>query len=95
MYSLSPELYHEAAHRLCAAIGCENYFSGSVTFLFGDTECRLTASVVVYRKRLSLPEGVTEAICDLIPVWWEFHTTAQEGEVINDFCFTELKGYIV
>lgn len=95
MYSVSPELYHQAAHRLSAAIGCENYFSGSVAFLFGDTECRLTVSVIVYRRRLSLPEGVTDSVCDLVPVWWEFHTTTEEGEVPNDFSFTELKGYIL
>lgn len=57
MYSVSPELYHEAAARLSDAIDGGNYFSGSLAFRFGDTDCRLTASVIVYRGRLSLPEG--------------------------------------
>ena len=56
MYSVSPELYHEAAFDLSDAIDGGNYFSGSLAFRFGDTDCRLTASVIVYRGRLSLPE---------------------------------------
>ena len=80
MYSVSPELYHEAAARLSDAIDGGNYFSGS-----------LTASVIVYRGRLSLPEGGQHPVTDLVPVWWEFHTTQAGGEVLNDFDFSELK----
>ena len=101
MYSVSPELYHEAAARLSDAIDggdyfswliiCFVYFSGSLAFRFGDTDCRLTASVIVYRGRLSLPEGGQHPVTDLVPVWWEFHTTQAGGEVLNDFDFSELK----
>ena len=84
MYSVSPELYHEAAARLSDAIDGGNYFSGSLAF-------RLTASVIVYRGRLSLPEGGQHPVTDLVPVWWEFHTTQAGGEVLNDFDFSELK----
>ena len=45
----------------------------------------------VYRGRLSLPEGVQHPVTDLVPVWWEFHTTQAGGEVLNDFDFSELK----
>ena len=44
MYSVSSELYHEAAARLSDAIDGGNYFSGSLAFRFGDTDCRLTAA---------------------------------------------------
>ena len=57
----------------------------------GWSDCRLTASVIVYRGRLSLPEGVQHPVTDLVPVWWEFHTTQAGGEVLNDFDFSELK----
>lgn len=70
MYSVSSELYHEAAARLSDAIDGGNYFSGSLAFRFGDTDCRLTASVIVYRGRVSLPEGVRHPVTDLVPVWW-------------------------
>ncbi|WP_418983615.1 hypothetical protein [Alistipes sp.] len=91
MYSVSPELYREAAARLAEAVGGSNYFSGTVRFPFGDTECRLTGSVIVYRKRESLPEGDGERIADLVPVWWEFHTSIEGREVLNDFSFSQLR----
>mgnify|MGYP006899733955 FL=1 len=94
MYSVSPELYHEAAARLSDAIDGGNYFSGSLAFRFGDTDCRLTASVIVYRGRLSLPEGVQHPVTDLVPVWWEFHLWQPEGEVLTDFSWNELAKYL-
>jgi hypothetical protein len=51
-------------------------------------------SGVLYRKRLYLPEGECDAIDDIVPVWWEFHTFNQQGEILNDFSFTELRNYL-
>lgn len=62
IYSVSSELYLEVAARLAEAVGGGSYFSGSLTFPFGDTECRLTASVIVYRRRERLPEGDRDVI---------------------------------
>lgn len=94
IYSVSPELYRETAGRLVEAIGSENYFSGSLCFPFDGTDCRLTASVIVYRRRVSYPEGEANAVADLVPVWWEFHTVGEEGERLNDFSFSELKRWL-
>lgn len=93
MYEITPQLYEETADRLCDAIGTKNYFSGSIEFGFGDVECRLTVSVIVHRRQTVMPEGTYDTISDLIPVWWEFHTS-DEGEMLNDFSFTLLKEYI-
>lgn len=94
IYSVSPELYLEAAARLHEAIGEGSYFSGSLAFAFGDAECRLTASVIVYRRRERLPEGDRDAIADLVPVWWEFHTAVAGEEVPNDFSFSDLRVHL-
>ncbi len=91
MYSVSSELYEQVAAALTEAIGTRSYFSGSVVASTDDAEWRLTASVIVYRERVSLPEGDADAIVDLVPVWWEFHTVAAEGEVLNDFSFARLR----
>lgn len=93
MYSVSSELYLEVAARLEEAIGAGSYFSGSLVFSFGAVECRLTASVIVYRRRECFPDGDREVIADLVPVWWEFHTCAEGGEMPNDFSFAELRSY--
>mgnify|MGYP001511051275 FL=1 len=94
IYSVSTELYLEVAARLAEAIGGGSYFSGSLSFAFGDTECRLTASAIVYWRVERLPEGDRDVIADLVPVWWEFHTAGDGGEVLNDFSFSELRAYL-
>lgn len=91
MFSVLPELYREAAERLCGAIGSQSYFSGTILFSFDEVECRMTASVIVYRDRISLPDGDVEVIANLVPVWWEFHTSICGEEVSNDFSFSEMK----
>lgn len=92
-YSVSSALYRETAARLADAIDGGSYFSGSVRFDFDGMSCCLRASVIVYRRRESLPEGEFRPIVDLVPVWWEFHTVGEAGEVLNDFSFSELKAY--
>lgn len=91
MYSVSTELYEEVAARLAEAIGGGSYFSGSLAFCWEGIACRLTASVIVYRQRQRYPEGDRDTIADLVPVWWEFHTTGEEGEMPNDFTFSEVR----
>lgn len=91
MYSVTPELYLETAERLVEAAGDAGYFSGSVAFAFAGVACRLRCSVILYRRRESLPEGEREVVSDFVPVWWEFHTAAEGEELLNDFSFGELR----
>ncbi len=93
MYNISPALYNEVAEHLTERMGRNGYFSGSLEFASNDVECRLVLSAVVYRRRESMPEGEREVISDVVPVWWEFHTVTEEGEVMNDFSFGELRKY--
>ena len=62
--------------------------------MYKRQDCRFTASVIVYRTRLSQPEGDAEPVSDLVPVWWEFHTFSAEGEMLNDFDFSEMKRFV-
>lgn len=94
IYSVSPELYRESAERLIEAIGTANYFSGSVSFALDGVECLLRASLIVYRREHSLPEGRVDAVADLVPVWWEFHTIVEGTERLNDFDLGEMKHYL-
>ncbi len=93
-YCVSIELYEEVAARLQDAIDGGNYYSGTLNFLFGEIEWRFTASLIVYRERCERPEGVEYPITNLVPVWWEFHTVGDQGEMLNDFELTALKCYI-
>lgn len=89
MYTLTDEQYLQVGRALLDAVRSTNYFSGSLRDLFDDdTTWCLTASVIVYRTPVSYPEGVSERITGLIPVWWEFRTGTDDG--LNDFSFDEL-----
>lgn len=94
-YPIISELYDIVAHRLLDEIGGGSFYSGSFTFGYGSRECRFVATVIVYRHAEQMPEGQCERIDDLVPVWWEFHTTDAEGEHPNDFSFTELKEHLL
>ena len=91
MYSVSVELYREVTARLEEAVGARGYFSGRIEGETDEVAWRLTLSAMVYRKHVSLPEGDEERIADVVPVWWEFHTTVPEGEVLNDFSFADVR----
>lgn len=93
-YSVSSELYWEVALHLSEAIGSGSYFSGTLAFAWGEAECRLTLSVIVYRRRISAPDGQADIISHLVPVWWEFHTVFDGVEQLNDFSFEELDAWI-
>lgn len=95
MYSVSTELYLEVADRIREALGGGSYFSGTLAFGWEGIECRLTASLIVYRTRVSYPEGECDEITDLVPVWWEFHTVdPTSDELLNDFSFATLRSLL-
>ena len=94
MYTISSKLYHHLASHLVELVGQRGYYSGSFEFEFDGVWCEMTLSAVVYHQ--SEPdEGYNScAVTDMIPVWWEFHTFNQQGEILNDFSFTELRNYL-
>lgn len=95
MYVISPKLYDEVATRLREAIGRDSYFSGSVQFPFGEVECRFTGSLVVHHRTRQLPEGDFDCIADAVPVWWEFSTSRDGQEMLNDFSFGDLREFLL
>lgn len=87
-------LYTETLDRLCEAIDGRDYFSSTIDFRTGCLDCCLKTAVIVYREQTSYPEGTVDEICDLVPIWWEFHTLKDGEEVLNDFQFFEMKKYL-
>lgn len=91
LYPVTAALYDEVLARLTDAIGDTDYFSGTLAFAFGQISCRLRVSVIACRRTERLPEGPCRPIADLVPVWWEFFTESDEGELLNDFSFDEVR----
>ena len=94
MYEISDELYLELAERLLSLLAEENYYSGSLAFEWDSVVCRLVLSAFVYTERRLMPEGEQRFIADVVPVWWEFHTSDESGPVLNDFSFNTLRNYL-
>ena len=95
MYEISSQIYEKTAQKLCNLVGGNGYFSGTLEFAHEDIECRMVASLIIYRKKVEMPEGLFDVIDDIVPVWWEFHTVIDGEELINDFDFARLKEYIL
>ena len=95
MFEISSQIYEKTAQKLCDLVGGNGYFSGTLEFSHEDIECRMLASLIIYRKRVEMPEGLFDVIDDIVPVWWEFHTIIDGEEIINDFDFALLKEYIL
>ena len=89
MYETTPSVYLKIAELLLAKIGTRDFFSGSVTLHDGDVECRLICTLVVSRER-----HIPFCVVELLPVWWEFRTSTENGELSNDFSFSEMMSYI-
>ena len=85
--------YRLVANRLLNAIGSCDYFNGTVKCCHNDFYSSLTASLVIY-KTSPTPIVAMNDTTDIVPVWWEFHTTTPEGEIMNDFSFSTLKEYL-
>jgi hypothetical protein len=90
MYAISHQLYVEFAERLAGAIGSKEFFSGGVSCISGDVECRLICTLMVHHDMSSDKEHPGIQITRLIPIWWEFHTVVGGEEIMNDFSFSEL-----
>ena len=94
MYEVSDQLYLEVADRLRSRFGDGDYFSGMLEFEHDQTVCHMLLSAVVYHHTHRREEGDVRLISDVVPVWWEFHTTLPQGEVLNDFSFNTLREYL-
>ncbi|MFI3278123.1 MAG: hypothetical protein SNH13_05785 [Rikenellaceae bacterium] len=96
MYLINSQHYEALTQRLHdSIIGGSNYFNGNLSFETNDADCDFIASLIIYRSTLSLPEGIVHPVCDIVPVWWEFHTKTLDGEQINDFDFETFKSYVI
>ena len=94
MYSVSSELYTLKWPRVLRRPSGGS-FSGSLTFPFGDMECRLTASVIVYRRREQAPEATGTRLRTWFPCpGGSFTPSGSDGEALNDFSFSEVRALL-
>ncbi|MGN0007517.1 MAG: hypothetical protein ACI35T_05420 [Alistipes sp.] len=95
MYNLTPEMYQDLAAAVLQSLSNISYFNGSVSAFDGATECRLTATLIIYRRRVDILSGETDSITGVVPVWWECHTEIDGVEIDNDFDFALFRDVMI
>ncbi len=91
MFQITSTIYNSIAIKLLDSINPSTIFSGAIEFDSDDVNIKFVATIIPYYTHEYVPEGVIEILYDIVPVWWELHTTTQEDEVINDFDFETFK----
>ncbi|MBR2501632.1 MAG: hypothetical protein IKB68_04040 [Rikenellaceae bacterium] len=94
MLNITSDIYRLVADRLRDAVGEAEFFSGTIA-VATDVDYTLRATLLIYRRTVSDVSGSWRAISDVVPVWWEFHSTTNEGELLNDFDFAELRRELI
>ncbi len=96
MLKIYPEIYERLASLLEEKIAGKTFYSGIIRFEDEDDQIDylFTATLLIYFTECHYPEGYTTEIKNIEPVWWEFHTKLESGEVLNDFDIRLLKEVI-
>lgn len=94
--NISDTIYESFAERLVFNIGSRPYLSDEISVVDGDMEFTLSFSVVAhYSKSMDEETYGREILSDITPIWWDFEAVEGGMEFITDFCFDELKTYIL
>lgn len=94
MFNITSEIYRMVADRLRDAVGEAEFFSGTIT-VAADLDYSLRTTLLIYRQKVSDESGEWSQIRDIVPIWWEFHSVAIEGERLNDFDFALLRRELI
>ncbi len=95
MIEISTPAYCTIAARLRQAIGQSDYFNGTIEYETEEFYSTLTLTAIIYRRTEIMPEGPRRPISDIVPIWWEFTTVQECGNVLNCFSFSELKPFLI
>ncbi len=95
MLTIDLSFYSQLSDLLIEKFEDAAYHSEITTFEHNGYECEFRASLIIYHRIESFPEGDQVVIRDIVPIWWEFHTYTRDGEeLLNDFDFDILKKHI-
>ncbi len=91
MLTINPTVYQQLGELLVECIGSMSYLSEDIFFEDSDYDYHFSATLIIRFVDELYPEGELSEIVEIIPVWWEFSSVGEEGEVLNDFDFNILK----
>ncbi len=97
IYKLSDEDYAALADEIKNRLLTPCYFTGVVEALGReDNILRLTASLILYRRRPDLRNSNSyDTICGISAVWWDFVCEGEEGIIYDDFDFERFTKHLI
>lgn len=89
--------YKNLAQLLISRIGERHYFNGTVSCDIEEKILTLKTSLIIYRQPLAGPDSRLSAnrITDIVPVWWEFKQTDSEGNISDEFSWSEFRPFLL
>lgn len=94
MIEIDSEIYLAVANRIEQRIEGVDFFSGSIELDFPQFDSTFTATLIIYRQLDTDLMPPAMVVVDIVPVWWEFDTSRDGIEILNDFSFSQLKRYM-
>ncbi len=91
MLTIYPTLYERLGTLLLDEVDSKEYYSGDILFEDDQFDYTFNSTLLLRYAEHDYPEGITTELVDIQPIWWEFHSVGEDGEVLNDFDFTLLK----
>ncbi|MFR9541860.1 MAG: hypothetical protein SNH27_07395 [Rikenellaceae bacterium] len=97
MVQITADQYATIAREIREKSDAAGYFNGRFDFENSDDTITIGFDGVVYLYyHSSLEEwGWEHSVVDAASIWTECHTTAEDGEVLNDFQFKDLLPYLL
>ncbi len=94
MLTINPTLYERLAELLVEKIEFRTYYSDIITLEDQIADYSFSATLMLYLRDEEYCGSNESVITDIVPIWWEFHSTTEDGEQLNDFDFKILKQII-
>lgn len=95
MLTITTNIYRAVSDKLSVHLEDIDYFNGTVEFDTEDLHSTLRATLIVYHKESCGPDTPRSVVTDIVPVWWEFETHQETGQVLNDFSWNEFKQFLI
>lgn len=90
IHHITQEVYQRLAEQICDSLSQPSFFSGTVSADSDTATHTLTATLIIYRRRIKPFDDEADRIIDVVPVWYDITTHCDEGCAIDDFDFSRL-----
>ena len=95
MIILNDDIYRAISEMLIEQINHSTYFSGTIEYDNDEYYSTLITTLMIQYKRIEYSDGVSDKIVNITPVWCEYKTYQESGEVCNSFSWSEFRSCLL